>query len=44
MNEKALTAPPPSYEVGYGKPPAHSRFRKGQSGNPRGARGCDGEV
>ena len=24
------------YEVGYGKPPAASRFRQGQSGNPRG--------
>jgi Family of unknown function (DUF5681) len=24
------------YEVGYGKPPRHSRFRRGQSGNPRG--------
>jgi hypothetical protein len=24
------------YEVGYGKPPCHTRFRKGQSGNPRG--------
>ena len=24
------------YEVGYGKPPRHSRFVKGQSGNPRG--------
>ena len=24
------------YTVGYGKPPAHTRFRKGQSGNPRG--------
>ena len=23
-------------QVGYGKPPRHSRFRKGQSGNPRG--------
>ena len=22
--------------VGYGKPPQHSRFKKGQSGNPRG--------
>jgi hypothetical protein len=21
------------YEVGYGKPPRHTRFRKGQSGN-----------
>lgn len=25
-----------SYEVGYGKPPQHSRFEKGQSGNSRG--------
>ena len=24
------------YDVGYGKPPRHSRFKKGQSGNPRG--------
>lgn len=24
------------YEVGYGKPPAETRFQKGQSGNPRG--------
>ena len=24
------------YEVGYRKPPKHSRFKKGQSGNPRG--------
>jgi hypothetical protein len=24
------------YEVGYGKPPRHTRFTKGQSGNPRG--------
>mgnify|MGYP000126707642 CR=1 FL=1 len=23
-------------EVGYGKPPKHSRWKKGQSGNPRG--------
>src|SRR6266576_7071787 len=23
-------------EVGYGKPPKHSQFKKGQSGNPRG--------
>jgi len=23
-------------QVGYGRPPAHSRFRKGQSGNPKG--------
>jgi hypothetical protein len=24
------------YEVGYGKPPKHSRFQKGRSGNPKG--------
>ena len=24
------------YEVGYGKPPVHTRFQKGQSGNPKG--------
>jgi Family of unknown function (DUF5681) len=26
------------YKVGPGKPPLHSRFKKGQSGNPRGRR------
>ena len=25
-----------NYEVGYRKPPKHTQFRKGQSGNPRG--------
>jgi hypothetical protein len=25
------------YDVGYGKPPVRTRFRKGQSGNPRGS-------
>src|SRR5215470_1395924 len=25
-----------SYAVGYGKPPVHTQFRKGQSGNPGG--------
>jgi hypothetical protein len=25
-----------SYEVGYAKPPRHSRFQRGESGNPRG--------
>ena len=24
------------YEIGYGKPPERSRFKKGQSGNPKG--------
>ena len=28
--------PPRDYEIGYGKPPRHTRFKKGQSGNPRG--------
>ena len=28
--------PPASYEVGYAKPPAATRFRKGESGNPAG--------
>lgn len=36
--KKALAARPQeaSYEVGYGKPPADTRFRPGQSGNPKG--------
>lgn len=25
-----------SYQVGFGKPPKHSQFKKGQSGNPKG--------
>ncbi|MCY3732928.1 MAG: DUF5681 domain-containing protein, partial [Chloroflexi bacterium] len=24
------------YDVGFGKPPKHSRFKKGKSGNPKG--------
>jgi hypothetical protein len=27
---------PADHEVGYKRPPRHSRFRKGRSGNPRG--------
>lgn len=27
-----------AYEVGYGKPPKHTQFKKGQSGNPSGKR------
>src|SRR5262245_46659352 len=30
------SATPPEYEVGYGKPPVHSRFKPGQSGHPGG--------
>jgi len=26
----------PAYEIGYGRPPRHTRFEKGQSGNPKG--------
>lgn len=38
---KPGTSSPPEhsddeYDVGYGKPPTHTRFRPGQSGNPRG--------
>lgn len=29
-------APDGDYEVGYGRPPKHSRWRKGQSGNAKG--------
>jgi hypothetical protein len=25
-----------SYDIGYGKPPKHTRFKKGQTGNPKG--------
>ena len=38
--EAAVTATSPapeqSYEVGYGRPPKHSQFQPGQSGNPKG--------
>ena len=38
MSAKKKKAPQDSTSVGYGKPPIHSRFRKGQSGNPTGKR------
>jgi Family of unknown function (DUF5681) len=39
MSAKKKEAPvQDSAPVGYGKPPVHSRFRKGQSGNPTGKR------
>lgn len=39
--EGLVTTPPKKpqlrqYEIGYGKPPPHARFRPGVSGNPRG--------
>jgi hypothetical protein len=33
-DEKNLA--PRDYAIGYGKPPVHTRFRKGRSGNPGG--------
>ena len=36
--EKRRKASSQAYEVGYGKPPVHSRFKPGQSGNPAGRR------
>ncbi len=33
---RSASARSASYEVGYGKPPRHTQFRKGQSGNPGG--------
>lgn len=36
MSDKPLLPPGGSHEVGYGKPPKDKRFKKGQSGNPRG--------
>src|SRR5262249_4048814 len=36
MSDRDKEAFEAAYEVGYGKPPAHSRFRPGTSGNPAG--------
>jgi hypothetical protein len=33
---KDTRLPPPSYDVGYGRPPRQHQFRSGQSGNPEG--------
>jgi len=30
-----MTAPPDDGKVGYGRPPLHTRWKKGQSGDPR---------
>ena len=34
MAKKQQKEPRPAYEVGRGKPPKHSQFKPGQSGNP----------
>jgi hypothetical protein len=40
-NEPPKTPPAGSDKVGYGKPPKHTQFKKGQSGNPK---GCPKQV
>ena len=35
-NDSSPEEPAEDYEVGYGRPPRHTRFQPGQSGNPRG--------
>lgn len=37
-------SPADSYEVGYGKPPKHSRWKPGQSGNTKGPKKKPGSV
>ena len=29
-----MNIPPEKYDVGYGRPPKHTRWKKGQCGNP----------
>jgi hypothetical protein len=36
MSRSPKKPPTGPYDVGYGKPPAHTRFKKGVSGNPAG--------
>jgi hypothetical protein len=36
MDGTDKTAKPKTVQVGYANPPEHTRFKKGQSGNPRG--------
>jgi hypothetical protein len=36
MTSPKKKLPEEEHKVGYGKPPVHTRFRKGQSGNPGG--------
>jgi hypothetical protein len=35
-NETPIHVSDDDYEVGYGKPPENTKFKKGQSGNPKG--------
>jgi hypothetical protein len=36
MSRSPQNSPSRPHDVGYGKPPAHTRFKKGVSGNPAG--------
>lgn len=36
LDTLTVTPDEPAYDVGYKKPPQHSRFQPGQSGNPKG--------
>src|SRR5215217_4029152 len=36
QNARCRLGQPGEYEVGYRRPPVHSRFQPGRSGNPRG--------
>jgi hypothetical protein len=38
MAKSKTPKPPAQYDVGYGRPPVHSQFPPGQSGNPAGRR------
>ena len=38
VDDRESEARNPDYTVGYGRPPEHSRFKKGRSGNPAGRR------
>ena len=43
-NSTPQASRPAAYAVGYGRPPAHTRFVKGQSGNPGGRSRRSGEL
>jgi len=36
MDEQSNSAKPKATKLGYCNPPEHGRFKKGQSGNPKG--------
>jgi Family of unknown function (DUF5681) len=36
MRDAIMTHDQSDYAIGYGKPPRHTQFKRGQSGNPKG--------